>query len=67
MDDVTHLSTNESLSKNITNLDLRVVQDERNVEYNVSDNRLDSSLLLPYLLLSVDVPFILRSKDLGGR
>ena len=66
MDDVTHLSTTESLSKNITNLDLRVVQDERNVEYNVSDNRLDSSLLLPYLLLSVDVPFILRSKDLGG-
>ena len=41
MDDVPHLSTTELLSNNITNLNPRV-EDERNVEYNVSDNRLYS-------------------------
>ena len=52
MDDVTHLSTNESLSKNITYQSPRV-EDERN---NVSDNKLCSLSLL--VLLNVDVPFI---------
>ena len=60
MDDVTHLSTIESLSKNVTTLDLRV-EDERNVEDNTSDNMLCSS----NHLLNVDVYFILGF--LGGR
>ena len=43
MDDVAHLSTIESLSNNITNLSLRVVEDVKNEEYDISDNVLCSS------------------------
>ena len=61
MDDVTHLSTNESLSKNITYQSPRV-EDERNVEDNTSDSMLYSS----NLLLNVDVPFLYSASWVVG-